>query len=217
MKFAVRGRGNFKTYADVMNQFSRRFFNSDDYVGKLFLHWIGSELEDADAPCDKIVLDIFTGSSDRFDIIFWFKKVKIGYLSIEVSGDGMMRLYNHYYYAKEFNGAIHKILEKFLDERNSDIIQKNMAECGLTPFGSDNKVTIIHFRNFIKEYEVEWTGRLEDIWDRFTTLDDTLKYCNDEYVDFADERVRALYRMFAFTYKGSYSLDNAVKRGVIID
>ena len=44
-----------------------------------------------------------------------------------------------------------------------------------------------------------------------------MRYCNGSYVKFKDKKIEKVYLMFIKMYDGNYFIDNAVKRGVIID
>ena len=60
-------------------------------------------------------------------------------------------------------------------------------------------------------------GTLNEIFDKYTTMNDRLKYCNGSYYKFNDKKVEEIYRLIISNYKGNYFLDNAVRRGCIID
>lgn len=60
-------------------------------------------------------------------------------------------------------------------------------------------------------------GTLHKIFDDFTALNDHLRYINNCRWEFDDKNVEREYNEFLDNYKGNFFLDNAVRRGCIID
>ena len=100
----------------------------------------------------------------------------------------------------------------------SDILSVLKEKCNIQD-NCANKIMVQKYVDYkAKEGEsISLVGSLSEIFDRFTTMNDRLRYCNGNYYKFLNENVEKLYQVFVAAYNGNYFLDNAVKRGTLID
>lgn len=218
MKYSAKKHtyGNIvcETYNQIMEYFSRQFLNSENVEdGRNFLYDFGEYIEDSDFPCDKIVLNCFTGYSDIFGISLKYKDENIAYIQLRIKKNGIIEVYNKSYDKKDFM-MFHHIIEHYFEVQNEIILDFWKRRCNIT---DSNEIII---ENYV-DYQVKDTsvlkGTLEEIFEKYTSINDMYKYCNGHYVRFKDNNISNLYYIFIDCYKGNYFLDNAVKRGVIID
>lgn len=218
MKYAVRKHptmGIYQNYNNIMYFFVKQFFGSDDIDdGRDFIYTFGDYIEESDFPCDKICLDCFTGYSDRFYLDLYYKDNKIAHILLQVKKYDIIKIYSYTYEKKDFS-IFHDIIADYFDNRNGKILGYWKKICHI----KDNCNTI-EIENYV-DYKItevtKLTGTLEEIFENYTTINDKLKYCNGHYVKFKNKDIQTLYYLFTDLYKGNYFLDNAVKRGVIID
>ena len=72
-------------------------------------------------------------------------------------------------------------------------------------------------KDFKQAEIVSWEGTFEELVDSIVTANDHLRYINGSSYEFADVAMQKLMKEFISSYPGNYYLDNAVRRGCIID
>lgn len=207
----------FDTFDKVMSHFTNKFFqNSTTEDGRTFLHDLGDYLDTTKYPCDRIILNIFTGYNNRINLSFSYNNEKVSWVQIEFERYGILKISNYTYYKKDLQ-VFHHIIEEYFNNKNQTIYNEWLDKCNIHSDG-ENEIKVEDYRDYKPNGEfVILTGSLEDIFDKYTTHNDKLKYCNGDFWKFADADIQTLYSLFITNYNGNYFLDNAVKRGVIID
>ena len=217
MVYSAMVNSNYRTFNEILEYFSRKYFNTIDIkVGKKFLRDFGNYIESKKVSCDKITLHAFIGYQNRFGLALTFNNVDIAYLEIEVKDNDIINLYNYSYEHDCFKSMYHEIFEGYFKTHNSLVFNEWLTKCNIKNDDS-NEVIMLDYNNFNLTKEVAVSGTLEEIFDRYTTHNDRLRYCNGCHWSFKDKNMKVLYRIFINNYNGNYFLDNAVKRGCIID
>lgn len=221
MKYSVRTHHYdsfvFDTFDKVMAHFTNKFFrNSTTEDGRTFLYDLGDYLDTTKYPCDKINLQVFTGYNNRISLVFSYNNEEVAWVQIEFERYGILKISNYTYYKKDLQ-IFHHIIEEYFNNKNQTIYNEWLDKCNIHTDRS-NEIKVEDYRDYKPNGEfVILSGSLEDIFDKYTTHNDKLKYCNGDFWRFADADIQTLYSLFIINYNGNYFLDNAVKRGVIID
>ena len=221
MKYSVTthqyGSFVFNTFDKVMTHFTNKFFqNNITEDGRTFLHDLGDYLDTTKYPCDKIKLDIFTGYNNRISLFFFYNDEKVSSVEIKFERYGILKISNYLYFKKDLQ-IFHPIIEEYFDNKNLNIYKEWLDKCNIHT-DRNNEIKVEDYRDYKPNGEfVILSGSLEDIFDKYTTHNDRLKYCNGDFWRFANADIQTLYSLFIINYKGNYFLNNAVKRGVIID
>ena len=221
MKYSVTthqyGSFVFDTFDKVMAHFTNKFLqNSTTEDGRTFLYDLGDYLDTTKYPCDKINLDIFTGYNDRISLSFSYNNEKVSWVQIEFERYGILKISNYTYYKKDLQ-VFHYIIEEYFNNKNQTIYNEWLDKCNIYS-DRENEIKVNDYRDYKPNGDFFiLTGSLEDIFDKYTTHNDRLKYCNGDFWRFANADIQTLYSLFIINYNGNYFLDNAVKRGVTID
>lgn len=215
MTISVYTKENYKSFDDVIRYFAKYKLQSDTDNAKRFLHNLGDYLDDEDAPCDKILLQSFIYDR-RFRVDFILKDVKICYVCININRHGIFEMTSYKYEVKEYENRLHSCVKEYLDMLNQDLLNKHIRSCNLT-HDNKNEVAIVKYHDYKKSDKTSiLKGTIEEIFDDYTSMNDTLRYCNGEYWDFENKSIDKLYCLFTSMQK-DYFLLNAVKRGCLID
>ena len=201
-----------------MQYLADRIFGRDKELACQFYEELSDRIEGTLFPCDKMCLNPFYGFDNEFVIVFLHEGEEVSRCVFKVSRDGMFEIKGAYYKDKAVKEMYHKsVIEKHFNALNRQSVERQMKVCGLTD-GNDNSIVVDYYQDGKKRFDGTrtLTGSLEQIFDDYTTMNDTLRYCNGCYHSFADEKVSKLYRMFTSMDK-DYFLMNAVRRGVTID
>ena len=67
------------------------------------------------------------------------------------------------------------------------------------------------------ESEITLKGTVDEVFNEFTNLNDTLKYINSEYYKFVEESINNAYLFYIRFIDKNHFLNNAVKHGKLID
>lgn len=206
----------YDTFDKVMSYFSKKMVkNKTVKEAKALLHDFGNYIEKSDFPCNRIVLNCFTGFQDKFGLELQYNKEKIAYAMIEVKSYNILTL-SHIFYEKRDFAIFNNIIEKYFDQYNKNIYNDWYGKCeGLK--NDDNIIEINNYLDYKLTGTTELRGTIEDIFNQFTTINDRYKYCNGHYIAFKDKYIEVLYNIFVLSYNGNFSLKNAINRGVTID
>ena len=220
MKFSVNTIQQFNTFDKVMTHFTNKFvecfkaMNIND--GKTFLHDLGEFLDDSEYPINKIQLNVFTGYNKRIGLIFWYNDEKIAWIELSFEQYGIVTISNYQYLKKDFQ-IFHHIVEQYFDVHNQQLYDIWVNKCNIYPT-KENAIKVNDYTNYKPNGKsVILSGSLEEVFEKYATHNDMLKYCNGEFWKFDNQNIDTLYRLFKMLYKGNYSLHIALKRGVIID
>lgn len=219
MKYSAVTRDGNKSYgnfSDIMILFSENFLNGcDEDYGREFLYDFGEYLDKTKYPCNGMILDCFIGNSNQFAITLKYNDEEIVFIRFNVKSNDIITI-DTFLYNKEDFKIFQKIVEDYFDKRNAEIFNNWMKWCNIKET-SENVIVIDEYVDYNKKDCQTLNGTITEIFDKFTTWNDRYKYCNGHYWKFNDDNIEKLYRMFIANFKGNYFLENAVKRGVIID
>ena len=220
MTFSVITNAEFNSYNRVLNYFNHKFsqllLDSDITDGQTFLYDLGEYLDESKYPVDKIRLNVFTGYSNRIDLVFFYNNEKIAWVEVTFEPYGLLKISNKLYHKKDFQ-IFHHIIEEYFDVHNQQIYDKWMHKCKIRTH-KENAIKVNDCTNYSPNgTSVILKGSLEEVFEQYATHNDALKYCNGEFWNFDDKKIDTLYRLFKMLYKGNYSLDIALKRGALID
>lgn len=214
MKYSVNTGNRNYTFNEVVLFFTKQFLKLDNIKdGINFLHHFGEYVEQSDFPCNKITLYCFTGYSDKFGLKLSYNNEEIVYITIGSKSFNLLKLYNSSYMKKDFSMFAH-IIEKYFDLHNQKIFDDWVTKCKIT---KTNCIEIYNYDDYKLKDTTILNGTIEEVFDKYTAINDKYKYCNGRYVRFKDENISSLYYIFTNNFKGNYFLENALKRGVVID
>lgn len=231
MKYAavIRNVGRFfvnheglRTFDEVMKYLDIRFKEHFRVNGCDSYEWLcklGEYLDGTKFPCDKIVVDAATGYADKFALSFRYGEQKVCYIRLAAESYGRFEI-DYLSFGNEAFKIFEPILRDYFDGKSRAILEDErkrlMAKCGFTE-GAEVKSVLDEYCDYKKKREAVLCGTLEKIFDDYTTMNDQVRYCNGHYYRFSDNNVAKLYSLHVEAYKGNYFLDNAVRRGCLID
>lgn len=219
MKYAARMNkaNNVDSFSKAEYALNNMFFQGKPMIMEI-LRDLGEYMEHFGFPCDKITFDPFTGYSNQFAIICYLGSNKVLYARIKAQKNDILKVdYISTLCDEDVRKKYGHIIVDYFDMRNDIILQGWMEDvCKLSNDGTET-IIVEEYIDYKKKSDFPMCGYIEDIFDRFTTLNDRLKYVNGHYYRFADKNIDTLYYLITTLYKGNYFLDNAVKRGVTID
>ena len=207
----------YTCYEDTMCFFSDKILLADDVeFAEEFYFELGDYLDESKYPCTKMILNPFYGSGNEFVITFKYDNKEVCRCVFGVVNE-LIIIKNAYYTENCLKEMFHKILEAYFDSLNQAKINIKMSNYGFKD-NDENEVTLDYYDDYAKtETTTILKGTLNEIFDKYTTMNDRLKYCNGSYYKFNDKKVEEIYCLIISNYKGNYFLDNAVRRGCIID
>lgn len=200
----------YQTFAENKEALLNRFGSDTlDYLKEL-----GNVVEEKTS-CNEMVFDVWTGSYEYFLVIFRKDGESVCWVQIAKGNYGMRKFHNC---QSDVKGVIdkHVITETkaFINMKNADIYRKQLDICGIC---DDNEIIIDVYEDYKQHGTVTLSGTWEEIVDKFVTYNDRMRYCNGSSWKFRNKDIYTLYSMFISNYNGNYFLDNAVRRGCIID
>lgn len=222
MRYSVKKHSyngnNWDTFDKVMEYFAEKYVNGSIDDAKCFLYDFGEYLEEETRfPCDRIILNIFNGYNDRFDLILQYNGEKIVWLQIKLEKYGLINLCNFRYENEGFKKTFHNCIEQYIDSINNNIFNDWLRKCKVKSEG-DNSIKLVKYDDYKVTDTIQTiVGTIEHIFDVYTSLNDRLRYCNGTYWRFVDNNIDSLYHIFVKKFKGNYFLMNAVNRGALID
>lgn len=191
---------NEYTYSQLCSIFENRFDYSE--VFNFIDNYVVNELF---PDTFKVVINIWTGTyeyfylklKDEFNEELLNLKVmpKNGFFSIELVDTNvkLSKLYNEY-------------------------INKEFARiCKIAHLDKQNQVKVYCVNDSNIESEIILEGTIDDIFDRFTNLNDTFKYINSKYYKFVEESITNVYLFYIRFVDKNHFLNSAVRHNKLID
>lgn len=191
---------NEYTYSQLCSIFENRFDYSE--VFNFIDNYVVNELF---PDTFKVVINIWTGTyeyfylklKDEFNEELLNLKVipKNGFFDIELVDKNvkLSKLYNEY-------------------------ISKEFARiCKIAHLDNQNQVKVYCMNDSNIESEIILEGNIDDIFDRFTNLNDTFKYINSKYYKFAEESITNVYLFYIRFVDKNHFLNSAVRHNKLID
>lgn len=191
---------NEYTYSQLCSIFENRFDYSE--VFNFIDNYVVNELF---PDTFKVVINIWTGTyeyfylklKDEFNEELLNLKVipKNGFFDIELVDKNVKlnKLYNEY-------------------------ISKEFARiCKIAHLDKQNQVKVYCMNDSNIESEIILEGNIDDIFDRFTNLNDTFKYINSKYYKFAEESITNVYLFYIRFVDKNHFLNSAVRHNKLID
>lgn len=220
-KFFLSHEG-LRSFDEVMLYLDLKYeehFRVNGCVSREWLKDLGEYLDGTKFPCDKIVVDAVTGYPNKFALSFKYGERKIAFIRLAAKSYGRFDI-DYLSFENETFKMFEPILRDCFDGKSRAILEDErkrlMAKCGFTE-GAENKAVLDEYCDYKKKGDAVLCGTVEKIFDDYTTMNDRLRYCNGHYYRFSDDNVAKLYSLHVETYKGNYFLDNAVRRGCLID
>lgn len=159
---------------------------------------------------DLFSIDLYTGDNYFFCYIKDADKNVLVRFTVNIAKSGLFDIYN----ISDKNSKIEELTTK----HNIDLFKKACKDAQLSSAKSaKNHVEVIYFVDSKEKERLSLTGSIDDIFDKYTSMNDHLKYINGSYYRFADSTVSKTYVMYTNMGKGNYFLNHAVKHGKLID
>ena len=194
---------NEYTYSQLSSIFENRF----DYY-KLFDFIDNYVIDELFPDTYKVVINILTGTyeyfylklKDEFDEELLRLKVrpKNGFFDIEIIDTNKVEL------------RINKLYSKYLNKEFTRI-------CEIAQLDKQNQVKVYCVNDSNVETEIVLEGTINDIFDKFTNLNDTFKYINSKHYKFAQENINNVYLFYVRFVDKNHFLNSAVRHGKLID
>lgn len=215
MKISVTTTNGFKTFISVVDYFSQKVFGNG-WEGDSFFRDFAEYVDSTKFPCDKIVLDAFYGYANEFAMTFKYNNEKVCWARFKSNKTKIIEMVCQCFEESAIERMFKNVITDFLKQYNKKVFERQMQQCGFKTLSV--KVVVEDYDDYKPNGRTETLeGVLADVFDRYTTHNDRLRYCNGDFWRFKDKNVSTLYTMFVEMYDGNYFLDNAVKRGVTID
>lgn len=214
MIYSVYTKTWAETYKDVMFYFNRDVLKN----GEQFFKEFGKYLDTTKFPCDKLTLCIsHSGDMRRFAFYFEYNDAKIGY--VELMHDEDLDLFDvrHIHFENEAYNIFNNIITDYFKKINNESFNKALQAINVSSIDAEVEIAFDIYENYKCVNSTIKKNTLPNIIDYYVTYNDRMRYCNGSYVKFKDKKIEKVYLMFIKMYDGNYFIDNAVKRGVIID
>ena len=199
----VKHHINEYTYGQLSSIFENRFdyHNAFDFVDNYIIDELFPET-------NKVVVDFWTGTckyfylkfKDDFNEELLSLKVshKNGFFDISLSNTNKEKF------------PIDKLYDKYANEEFVKI-------CKIANLGKQNQVRVNCINDSKIEDEIILEGTIDEIFDKFTNLNDTLKYINSKYYKFVDENINEAYLFYVRFVDKNHFLNSAVRHNKLID
>lgn len=194
---------NEYTYSQLSSIFENRFYYSKvfDFVDSYIIDEVFSDTYE-------VVINIWTGTyeyfylklKDEFDEELLHLKVspKNGFFDISLASPIKEEI------------LINKLYNEYTNKEFARI-------CKIANLGKQNQVKVNCINDSKIEDEIILEGTLDEIFDKFTNLNDTLKYINSKYYKFANEKVNDAYLFYVRFIDKNHFLNSAVRYHKLID
>lgn len=191
--------------------FNYRFSsNALVYVKKMMKHIDNCQI------ADKCIIDIWTGTDRYFRVEFRKDDKLIGHVSITPLKN--IQDFEIYQVCFGSTDEFKVVIEEWEKAYKLRAYKKQLKKCG---FDNDNStiysVNIDAFNDYKKIEEHTLKGTIKEIFDEYVTFNDRMRYINGTYWRWSENNVQQLFSMFINKFNGNYFLNNAVRRGCIID
>ena len=156
----------------------------------------------------KVVINIWTGTYEYF-----YLKLKDEFnenlLCLKVSPK------NGFFYISFISSIkeellINELYNKYANEEFAKI-------CKIANLCTQNQVKVNCINDSNIESEIILEGTIDDIFDEFTTLNDTFKYINSKYYKFVKENINNAYLFYVRFIDKNHFLNSAVRHNKLID
>lgn len=199
----VKHHINEYTYSQLSSIFENRFdyHNAFDFVDTCVIDGLFPET-------NKVVVDFWTGTYEYF------------YLKLENEfGEELLRLKvrpKNKFFAISLTSPIKE--ELIINKLYNEYTNKEFARiCKIANLGKQNQVKVNCMNDSEIADEIILEGTLDEIFDKFTNLNDTLKYINSKYYKFANEKVNDAYLFYVRFIDKNHFLNSAVRHHKLID
>lgn len=196
------------TFDDVIDYFENNILADGYYLFCEFANFAEREKIG-----DQVVMNAF-GVSNGFSITVRYEKKDVMYVEIKKCGNDILKATARAKTEGILDNAAAKKVEKYFDNLNKEIYNNWKNKCGIK---ENNNILVDRYCDYKFSDTVTFSGKIEEIFDRYVTANDRMKYINGTYYQFHDKDIQKLYNIFIASYNGNYFLDNAVRRGCIID
>ena len=194
---------NEYTYSQLSSIFENRF----DYY-KLFDFIDNDVIDELFPDTYKVVINIWTGTYEYFclklkdelgkELLHLKVSPKNGFFDIEIIDTNKVEL------------RINKLYSKYLNKEFTRI-------CEIAQLDKQNQVKVYCMNDSNVESEIVLEGTIDDIFDKFTNLNDTFKYINSKHYKFAQENINNVYLFYVRFVDKNHFLNSAVRHGKLID
>lgn len=199
----VKHHVNEYTYSQLNSMFEKRF---DCY--KIFDFIDNYIIDELFQDTSKVVINIWTGTYEYFYLKLKDESNK-ELLHLKVSPKNDFFNIDVICTNKE-ESKIRKLYDKYANEEFVRI-------CKVAKLGKQNQVKVNCMNGSSVESEITLNGTVDEVFNEFTNLNDTLKYINSEYYKFVEENVNNAYLFYVRFIDKNHFLNNAVKHGKLID
>ena len=199
----IKHHANEYTY----NQLSSIFENRFDYR-KVFDFVDNYLIDEVFTDTCGVVINIWTGTYEYF-----YLKLKDAFdkelLSLRVST-------KNGFFDISLTSPIKE--ELLINKLYNEYVNKEFARiCKIANLCKQNQVKVNCMNDSEIADEIILEGTLDEIFDRFTNLNDTLKYINSKYYKFANEKVNDAYLFYVRFIDKNHFLNSAVRHNKLID
>ena len=169
---------------------------------------------------DEYVIDELFGDTCKVSINIWTGTLAYFYLKLKDKfGKELLRLKvspKNGFFDIEILGANKE--EPKINKLYNEYVSKEFARiCEIAQLDKQNKVKLHYVNDSNIESEIVLEGTIADIFDEFTNLNDSLKYINFTYYEFAKEDINNAYLFYVRFVDKNHFLNSAVRHGKLID
>lgn len=222
MKLSTKYQYGLTDFDEIIAEFSERTFRdtTDFEEGNRFIQELAKHLDKNHFPCDQLILyPQYNGYDDLFSIRLKYEGQKVADYDFKIDLKTLIvKIKSTSFQSSDIQKLFKNIVRNYVNEYNNKIFRRQAELCGIKRLNKIISVTMDDHKDYQKngkQYTIK--GNIGQIFEQYTTHNDQLKYCNGMYWKFNDKNIDTLYRLFLQSYDGNYFLDNAVKRGCIID
>ncbi len=212
-KFSNGIRFGFKRHPTRSSTFQQSydlFLNRYKDSALDFLKFANKKIVPLYKDADLFGIDLYTGDNYFFCYIKDTDKNVLVRFTVKIAKSGLLDIYN----ISNNKSTIEELSNKY----NMDLFKKTCKNAKLSSAkNAKNVVEIIYFDDSKEKERLTLTGSIDDIFDKYTSMNDHLRYINGSWYRFADENINKIYSMYTNLSKGNYFLNHAVKHGKLID